>query len=111
MDYLTDQLMELYSPETLKTEGLSIFTTIDTQVQSAAEEALDKGLAYLENAHPKLKRQDPKKTTPGRRHRHATPNGVYHRHGRRPGLQHKSVQPGRPRPTANPEAHLNPSSI
>ncbi len=65
MDYLTDQLMELYSPETLKTEGLSIYTTIDTQVQSVVEEALSKGLAHLENSYPELKRSDPGKQLQG----------------------------------------------
>jgi penicillin-binding protein 1B len=59
-DYLTDQLSELYSSETLTTEGLSIFTTIDTQVQQAAEEALSRGLARLESANPKLQKNDGK---------------------------------------------------
>lgn len=65
MDYLTDQLIELYSPETLKSEGLSIYTTIDTQVQSVAEEVLSRGLARLESTHPGLKRRDPEKQLQG----------------------------------------------
>ena len=59
MDYLTGQLTTLYSREVLSSEGLSIFTTIDTEVQSAAEKALKKGLERLEAANPSLKRKEP----------------------------------------------------
>jgi len=59
-DYLTDQLTELYSSETLTTEGLSIYTTIDTQVQQAAEGALARGLARLESADSRLNRKGEK---------------------------------------------------
>ncbi len=59
MDYLTGQLTTLYSRKVLSSEGLSIFTTIDTEVQSAAEKALKKGLERLEAANPALKRKDP----------------------------------------------------
>jgi penicillin-binding protein 1B len=58
-DYLTGQLAELYPLDTLTKEGLSIFTTIDTQVQQAAEEALNRGLATLEAADRRLQRKDP----------------------------------------------------
>ena len=47
-DYLTKQLKTLYSRQVLSTEGLSIYTTIDTQVEAAAEAALERGLARLE---------------------------------------------------------------
>jgi penicillin-binding protein 1B len=59
-DYLTGQLTELYTTETLTTEGLSLYTTIDTQVQDAAEKALARGLARLESANPKLQENDDK---------------------------------------------------
>nr|NJM04732.1 tetratricopeptide repeat protein [Desulfobacula sp.] len=65
MDYLTGQLTNLYSRETLSSEGLSIFTTIDTQVQAAAEKALRKGLERLEAADPSLKRKDPAQSLQG----------------------------------------------
>jgi penicillin-binding protein 1B len=65
MDYLTGQLTSLYSRETLSSEGLSIFTTIDTEVQSAAEKALKKGLERLEAANPALKRQNPGQSLQG----------------------------------------------
>jgi penicillin-binding protein 1B len=52
IDYLSGQLSELYAPEDLASLGLSIYTTIDTQVQQAAETALAKGLARLEAAMP-----------------------------------------------------------
>lgn len=64
-DYLTGQLPELYTSETLRSEGLSIYTTIDTQVQQAAEEALARGLARLETADPRLQRTDPKEKLQG----------------------------------------------
>lgn len=65
MDYLTRQLTALYSRDMLSSEGLSIFTTIDTQVQSAAENALKKGLERLESARPSLKRKDPAQSLQG----------------------------------------------
>jgi penicillin-binding protein 1B len=58
MDYLSRQLETLYSPKTLSSHGLSVYTTLDTQVQSAAETALKSGLAQLERTHPDLKRKD-----------------------------------------------------
>ncbi len=64
-DYLTGQLSELYPRDTLTGEGLSIFTTIDTQVQQAAEEALVRGLARLESADRRLKRKDPGESLQG----------------------------------------------
>ena len=52
IDYLSGQLSTLYAPEDLASLGLSIYTTIDTQVQQAAETALAKGLARLEKTMP-----------------------------------------------------------
>ena len=65
MDYLTQQLSSFYTREALSSEGLSIFTTIDTQVQVAAEKALKKGLERLESANPALKRKDPGQSLQG----------------------------------------------
>jgi penicillin-binding protein 1B len=59
VDYLSDQLTTLYDPETLSRLGLSIYTTLDTQVQTAAEKALVNGLNRLEKLKPSLKRQSP----------------------------------------------------
>ena len=56
IDYLAEQLRGLYRPEVLASLGLSIYTTLDTQVQMAAEKALTKGLAQLEQLNPALKR-------------------------------------------------------
>ncbi len=56
IDYLTRQLRELYKPGDLSTLGLKIYTTLDTQVQLAAETALATGLQRLEDLHPQLKR-------------------------------------------------------
>jgi len=65
MDYLSQQLGSLYPPEALTSLGLSLFTTLDTQVQMAAEDALLKGLKRLEDANPRLKRKDPEKKLQG----------------------------------------------
>jgi penicillin-binding protein 1B len=65
VDYLTEQLATLYRPEKLSSLGLSIFTTIDTQVQMAAEKALTKGLTRLEKLKPELKRAEPDRQLQG----------------------------------------------
>ncbi len=59
IDYLHQQLDTLYSKEDLASLGLSIYTTIDTQVQLAAEQALEKGLKNLESRNPALRRTNP----------------------------------------------------
>ena len=58
VDYLEQQLKTLYRPESLTSLGLSIYTTLDSQVQSAAEKALVRGLVRLESRNPSLQRED-----------------------------------------------------
>jgi penicillin-binding protein 1B len=65
IDYLADQLKMLYSPQDLSSLGLSIYTTLDTQVQMAAEKALQNGLLRLEKSNFTLNRQDLKKKLQG----------------------------------------------
>ena len=65
MDYLSRQLAALYAPEALASLGLSVYTTLDTQVQMAAEQALERGLSRLEARHNRLKRKDPKRRLQG----------------------------------------------
>ncbi|MGE5841141.1 MAG: PBP1A family penicillin-binding protein, partial [Deltaproteobacteria bacterium] len=65
MDYLSQQLMALYPPEALTSLGLTLFTTLDTQVQVAAEEALSRGLKRIEDANPRLKRKEPDRKLQG----------------------------------------------
>jgi penicillin-binding protein 1B len=52
VDYLSHQMADLYAPEDLASLGLSIYTTLDTQVQEAAEKALAKGLERIEAKMP-----------------------------------------------------------
>jgi len=59
MDHVSEQLALLYPKEVLSGSGFAIHTTLDTQVQSAAEKALDDGLKRLEKIHPELKRVKP----------------------------------------------------
>lgn len=65
VDYLSKQLPTLYSPEVLSSQGLSIYTTLDTQVQEVAEKALEKGLARLEKSYPSLTRSNPERRLQG----------------------------------------------
>ena len=57
-DYVQKQLTELYPQEALTSLGLSIYTTLDPEVQIAAERALEKGLNRLEQRYPDLKRKN-----------------------------------------------------
>ncbi|MEA3438384.1 MAG: transglycosylase domain-containing protein, partial [Thermodesulfobacteriota bacterium] len=57
IDYLSRQIETLYPNEVLNSLGLSIYTTLDTQVQAAAELALEKGLVRLEKSIPALRRK------------------------------------------------------
>ena len=65
MDYLSQQLTSLYKPEELTSLGLSIYTTLDSLVQLAAENALSKGLSRLENSFATLKRKSSDKELQG----------------------------------------------
>jgi len=65
MDYLAQQLRDMYPPEVLNSLGLSIYTTIDMQVQKAAEQALSRGLERLEKGQPALRRDEPGKQLQG----------------------------------------------
>ena len=65
IDYLANQLKALYPPETLSKLGLSLYTTLDTQAQAAAERALTNGLSRLERSHPKLRRLESEKRLQG----------------------------------------------
>lgn len=65
LDYVSAQLKELYPSTTLTSMGFSVYTTLDTQVQLAAERALTKGLERLEAQNPKLKRSNPEERLQG----------------------------------------------
>ena len=65
MDYVAGQLHELYSADDLAALGLSIHTTLDAQVQRAAEQALERGLKRLEARFPDFKTRDPDKKLQG----------------------------------------------
>jgi penicillin-binding protein 1B len=56
IDFLSKQLNTLYPAEALASIGLSIYTTLDPEVQAAAERALDRGLVRLEESNPSLNR-------------------------------------------------------
>ena len=65
MDYLSRQAETLYARDDLAKLGLSIFTTLDTEVQEAAETALAAGLERLEKNDPALRRREPDRRLQG----------------------------------------------
>jgi len=52
IDDVSRQLANLYPAEALSSLGLSIYTTLDTEVQEAAERALAKGLGRIRGSEP-----------------------------------------------------------
>ena len=65
IDFVQKQLQKHYPAETLHSEGLRIFTTLDPDIQRKAETALLDGLKQIENDYPSLKRDDPKEQIQG----------------------------------------------
>jgi len=59
LDVLRRQLPEVYDTETLTSDGLRIYSTLDFRLQRLAAEALTEGLEGLEASHPRLRREDP----------------------------------------------------
>lgn len=55
VDLVLKQLRETYPETQLKTDGLRIFTTLDTIVQRSAEEALDHGIANLSKRYKHIR--------------------------------------------------------
>jgi penicillin-binding protein 1B len=56
VDLVLKQLRETYPETQLKTEGLRIFTTLDTIMQRSAEQALDSGISDLNRRYPYLRK-------------------------------------------------------
>ncbi|MEA2489938.1 MAG: penicillin-binding protein [Acidobacteriota bacterium] len=58
VDLVLKQLRETYPETQLKTEGLRIFTTLDTIIQRSAEQALDSGIGDLTKKYKHIKRSE-----------------------------------------------------
>ncbi|MFP5246200.1 MAG: PBP1A family penicillin-binding protein [Thermoanaerobaculia bacterium] len=56
VDLVLKQLRETYPETQLKTEGLRIFTTLDTIMQRSAEAALDEGIANLSKKYKHIRK-------------------------------------------------------
>src|SRR5438477_3296140 len=56
VDLVMKQLRETYPETQLKTEGLRIFTTLDTIMQRSAEEAVDNGIDSLTKRYPYIRK-------------------------------------------------------
>jgi penicillin-binding protein 1B len=61
ISFIQRQLLELYPEDTLTTGGLKIFTTLDTDIQKSAQDAINVGLMELERDYKGLKKDDPLK--------------------------------------------------
>ena len=59
VDLVQRNLRQEYSLDGLRQEGLSIHTTLQLHIQEAAEQAVQNGLAGLEQRYPRLRRSDP----------------------------------------------------
>ena len=55
VDFVMKQLRETYPETQLKTEGLRIFTTLDTTMQRSAEQSLESGIAGLTKQYKQIK--------------------------------------------------------
>ena len=67
VDYIRNGLLRDYSSDTLINDSLSVYTTIDPELQNAAVEAVSKGLAGVEELlapRYKGKKDDPKRPHP-----------------------------------------------
>ncbi len=58
VEYLRQDLAAVYGEEILRSEGMSIFTTLDAELQDAANRALVSGLERLEKRFPELEREE-----------------------------------------------------
>lgn len=56
VDLVLKQLKETYPETQLRTEGLRVFTTLDTIMQRSAEQALDNGIESLNKRYPYLRK-------------------------------------------------------
>lgn len=65
LDVLRRQLPEVYDRDLLQTEGLRIYSTLDSRLQRAAVRALVGGLQAIEARKPELKSDDPTKRLQG----------------------------------------------
>jgi penicillin-binding protein 1B len=65
LDALRRQLPEVYDSETLTSEGLRIYSTLDLRLQRTAARALREGLAELEQKHKRLRTDSPEKALQG----------------------------------------------
>ncbi len=61
LDALQGQLPEIYDEQTLTSDGLRIYSTLDPRLQRIAHQAVREGLAELEKRHPRLRIGDPRR--------------------------------------------------
>jgi penicillin-binding protein 1B len=59
VDYVREQLQDLYEPQVLESQGLTIYTTLHPEMALAADEAVKQSLDEIEREHPELKAPSP----------------------------------------------------
>ncbi len=59
VDFVRQELSQMYPADVLTTEGLRIYTALDMHLQRLAELILQNGLAKLEEHHPRLRPEKP----------------------------------------------------
>jgi penicillin-binding protein 1B len=65
VDFVRRELADMYPSDLLTSEGLLIYTSLDMHLQRLAEQALQEGLADLEQHHPRLHADDPTQQAQG----------------------------------------------
>ncbi len=65
VDFVRQELADLYPTDLLTSEGLRIYTSLDLHLQYQAEQALQDGLAALEKRHPRLQADTPEEQLQG----------------------------------------------
>src|SRR5262249_4414205 len=58
VEQLREDLADRYGDDILQTAGMSIYSTLDAELQRAANDAVRRQLANLEKGYPKLRRKD-----------------------------------------------------
>jgi penicillin-binding protein 1B len=60
VDYVRQQLQELYPPHVLESEGLTIYTALHPEMAMAADTVIKEGLQEIEKTYPRLQSDNPK---------------------------------------------------
>ena len=112
VDYIREGLLRDFSDDALINDSLSIYTTIDPELQSAAVEAVNKGLkAVEEHSGTALQGKEGRGQTAasaGGNDRNGTQHRRHRRHGWRKRLRRQPVQSNYVRRSGSPDPFSSP---